>query len=100
APRLRVGRAARNRARRDRRVRARRAPARPRHVPLGGERSLGESVGVTGATFDFGGASVLVTGGPSGIGLAIARAFRASGARVTVTGTRADADEYEVDLGA
>jgi 3-oxoacyl-[acyl-carrier protein] reductase len=55
---------------------------------------------VTGAIFDFGGASVLVTGGTSGIGLAIARAFQASGARVTVTGTRADADEYEVDLGA
>jgi 3-oxoacyl-[acyl-carrier protein] reductase len=55
---------------------------------------------VTGATFDFGGASVLVTGGTSGIGLAIARAFQASGARVTVTGTRADADEYEVDLRA
>lgn len=57
-------------------------------------------MGVKGATFDFGGASVLVTGGTSGIGLAIARAFQASGARVTVTGTRADADEYEVDLAA
>jgi NAD(P)-dependent dehydrogenase (short-subunit alcohol dehydrogenase family) len=55
---------------------------------------------VTGATFDFGGARVLVTGGTSGIGLAIARAFHAAGARVAVTGTRADADEYEVDLGS
>jgi 3-oxoacyl-[acyl-carrier protein] reductase len=54
---------------------------------------------VTGATFDFGGASVLVTGGTSGIGLAIARAFHESGAQVSVTGTRADADEYEIDLG-
>jgi 3-oxoacyl-[acyl-carrier protein] reductase len=55
-------------------------------------------VGVTGATFDFGGVSVLVTGGTSGIGLAIARAFHESGAQVTVTGTRADAAEYEIDL--
>jgi NAD(P)-dependent dehydrogenase (short-subunit alcohol dehydrogenase family) len=55
---------------------------------------------VTGATFDFSGARVLVTGGTSGIGLAIARAFHAAGARVAVTGTRADADEYEVDLGS
>jgi 3-oxoacyl-[acyl-carrier protein] reductase len=56
-------------------------------------------VGVSGATFDFGGAHVLVTGGTSGIGLAIARAFHAAGALVMVTGTRSDADEYEVDLG-
>jgi 3-oxoacyl-[acyl-carrier protein] reductase len=53
---------------------------------------------VTGATFDFGGARVLVTGGTSGIGLAIARAFHEAGARVAVTGTRAAADEYEIDL--
>ncbi|MDQ1462482.1 MAG: 3-oxoacyl-[acyl-carrier protein] reductase, partial [Actinomycetota bacterium] len=53
---------------------------------------------MTGATFDFGGVSVLVTGGTSGIGLAIARAFHESGAQVTVTGTRADAAEYEIDL--
>jgi len=51
-----------------------------------------------GATFDFAGARVLVTGGTSGIGLAIARAFHDSGATVTVTGTRTDADEYDVDL--
>src|SRR4051794_37234116 len=57
-------------------------------------------MGVTGATFDFGGERVLVTGGTSGIGLAIARAFHDAGALVAVTGTRADVDEYEVDLAA
>jgi len=53
---------------------------------------------MTGATFDFAGACVLVTGGTSGIGFAIARAFHDAGARVTVTGTRAGADEYDTDL--
>jgi len=53
---------------------------------------------MTGATFDFAGAQVLVTGGTSGIGLAIAGAFDAAGAQVTVTGTRADAGAYDVDL--
>lgn len=50
------------------------------------------------ATFDFGGARVLVTGGSNGIGLAVARAFRAAGAHVTITGTRASATEYDHDL--
>ena len=36
--------------------------------------------------FDFAGTSVLVTGGTSGIGHAIASAFSGSGADVTVTG--------------
>lgn len=49
--------------------------------------------------FDFTDAHVLVTGGTSGIGHAVARAFASSGATVTVTGTRATADDYEVDLG-
>jgi len=49
-------------------------------------------------TFDFAGAHVLVTGGTSGIGHAIARAFNDAGAAVTVTGTRADAGAYDVDL--
>lgn len=50
--------------------------------------------------FDFGGTSVLVTGGTSGIGLATASAFAAAGAAVTITGTRAAAGEYDADLGA
>jgi 3-oxoacyl-[acyl-carrier protein] reductase len=53
---------------------------------------------MNGATFDFGGARVLVTGGTSGIGLAIARAFHAAGAVVAITGTRAEAGEYDVDI--
>jgi len=48
--------------------------------------------------FDFSGCRVLVTGGSSGIGLGIARAFSASGADVTVTGRKAAAGDYEVDL--
>lgn len=51
-----------------------------------------------GVTFDFSDRSVLVTGGTSGIGHGIAHAFATSGARVTVTGTRADARDYDVDL--
>ena len=50
--------------------------------------------------FDFDGTSVLVTGGTSGIGHAIASAFAAAGADVTVTGTRPDAGQYERDLSA
>lgn len=45
--------------------------------------------------FDFTGAHVLVTGGTSGIGHAIATAFAAAGAAVTVTGTRASAADYQ-----
>ncbi|MGZ6931683.1 MAG: SDR family NAD(P)-dependent oxidoreductase [Acidimicrobiia bacterium] len=48
--------------------------------------------------FDFAGTSVLVTGGTSGIGHAIAGAFAAAGAMVGVTGTRASAADYETDL--
>ncbi len=54
---------------------------------------------MSSATFDFGGARVLVTGATSGIGAAIARAFIAAGAAVTITGTRAGAGDYDVDLG-
>lgn len=50
--------------------------------------------------FDFSGTSVLVTGGTSGIGHAIASAFASAGAAVTVTGTRGSAADYEADLSA
>lgn len=53
-------------------------------------------------TFDFSGASVLVTGGTAGIGYAIATAFADAGAHVTITGTRPTAADYQddpVDLG-
>jgi NAD(P)-dependent dehydrogenase (short-subunit alcohol dehydrogenase family) len=51
-------------------------------------------------SFDFAGTSVLVTGGTSGIGHAIASAFVTAGASVTVTGTRAKAADYDTDLSA
>ncbi len=51
-------------------------------------------------SFDFSGAAVLVTGGTSGIGHAIATAFASAGARVTVTGTRSTPEEYGTDLTA
>lgn len=51
------------------------------------------------ASFDFGGHRVLVTGGTSGIGNAIALAFRDAGADVVATGTRPKAADYDdVDL--
>ena len=37
------------------------------------------------SSFDYGGASILVTGGSNGIGLAIARAYAAAGAGVAIT---------------
>jgi 3-oxoacyl-[acyl-carrier protein] reductase len=52
----------------------------------------------TDVKFDFGGAKVLVTGGTSGIGAAIAEAYRDAGAEVTITGTRAAAGDYDKDL--
>lgn len=52
------------------------------------------------ATFRFHGARVLVTGGTSGIGHAIARGFAESGATVVVTGTQAEPSAYATDLAA
>lgn len=49
-------------------------------------------------SYDYSGAAVLVTGGTSGIGLACARAYRAAGADVIVTGRGADAAGYDADL--
>ncbi|MGV0807320.1 SDR family NAD(P)-dependent oxidoreductase [Mycolicibacterium setense] len=48
--------------------------------------------------FDFTGTNALVTGGTSGIGHATASLLRDSGARVTITGTRAAPEDYDVDL--
>jgi NAD(P)-dependent dehydrogenase (short-subunit alcohol dehydrogenase family) len=48
--------------------------------------------------YDFSGATVLVTGGTSGIGAGIAAAYRAAGADVAITGTRAGPDDYDDDL--
>ena len=50
-------------------------------------------------TFDYSGAHVLVTGGTSGIGHALATSFADAGATVTVTGTKPDATGYETNLG-
>ena len=50
--------------------------------------------------FDYSGAKVLMTGGTSGIGHALATAFADAGATVTVTGTRPGPGEYGTELGA
>ena len=48
--------------------------------------------------FDYQGAAVLVTGGTSGLGAAIASAYRNAGANVTITGTRGSTADYDEDL--
>ncbi|MDG2471755.1 MAG: SDR family NAD(P)-dependent oxidoreductase [Pseudomonadales bacterium] len=53
---------------------------------------------LTGITFDFSNATVLVTGGSNGIGLACAQAYRSAGAKVVITGRKASAHDYENDL--
>ncbi len=49
---------------------------------------------------DFTGKSVLVVGGSSGIGNAIAQSFRSRGANVHVWGTRARTSDYSIDAGS
>ena len=56
------------------------------------------NVASNAVTFDFTGATVLVTGGSNGIGLGIATAFADAGAHVTITGTRTSPSEYDHDL--
>ena len=46
-------------------------------------------------SFDYSDANILVTGGTSGIGKAIAEAYLASGANVTITGTKSSIEDYE-----
>lgn len=49
-------------------------------------------------SFDFTGTRVVVTGGTSGIGHAIASAFGSAGAEVIVTGTRGWVTDYDTEL--
>jgi 3-oxoacyl-[acyl-carrier protein] reductase len=56
------------------------------------------SDGWSNVAFDYTGAVVLVTGGTSGLGAAIAAAYRTAGAEVTITGTRPGPGHYEADL--
>ena len=46
-------------------------------------------------SFDYSNTNILVTGGTSGIGKAIAEAYLAPGANVTITGTKSSQEEYQ-----
>ena len=59
-----------------------------------------DSIAKSVVAFDFSSSRVLVTGGSNGLGLAIAHRFVDAGAHVTITGTKASADDYEHDLSA
>ena len=52
------------------------------------------------ASLHYSGKTVCIIGGSSGIGNATAQAFRARGAEVHVTGTRASAADYDPDEGS
>jgi NAD(P)-dependent dehydrogenase (short-subunit alcohol dehydrogenase family) len=49
-------------------------------------------------SFDYSGATVLITGGTSGIGLSCARNYYDAGAEVIITGRKKSAGDYDVDL--
>jgi 3-oxoacyl-[acyl-carrier protein] reductase len=51
-----------------------------------------------GVSYDYAGATVLVTGGSSGIGLACAQEYRNAGAEVIITGRKDSASDYDTDL--
>lgn len=51
-----------------------------------------------GISYDYAGATVLITGGTSGIGLGCAHEYRDAGAEVIVTGRKASARDYDTDL--
>tara|TARA_R110002049_G_scaffold12576_8_gene56171 strand:- start:4260 stop:5009 length:750 start_codon:yes stop_codon:yes gene_type:complete len=51
-----------------------------------------------GISYNYAGATVLITGGTSGIGLCCAHAYRDAGAEVIVTGRKTTAAEYDADL--
>jgi 3-oxoacyl-[acyl-carrier protein] reductase len=53
---------------------------------------------LNGISFDYSGATVLITGGSSGIGLACARNYHEAGAEVLITGRKVSAGDYDVDL--
>ncbi|HEY6579432.1 MAG TPA: SDR family NAD(P)-dependent oxidoreductase, partial [Rhizomicrobium sp.] len=53
--------------------------------------------GASGAMKDFGGKTVFVTGGASGIGFALARAFGREGAQIALVDIEWDATRYAAD---